>query len=543
MSHRHAIDSVAIRDSRLFGWGWFLDDDSAADAIHLCIDLADGSRRMLRCTQAGSRPDLHDAFPQLPHAAAGGFMLQARLPDRAEIQRIALHVQLRNGSTIELAMPELERACAAADREPGASPPDAGELRVRLAWDLVRNAEWRELWSRSRDFLQRWWTSVFPRDRTLTLETSPREAWVMFDHAMGGGTNRFRDERIAEWRAAGICVTLVTPVLTTLEYEVSIFSEAEQLALQRHPDLRSCLASLARFERIVVNNLASYDDPLQVLAWAMDRRAAGATLRFYLHDFHAACPAWTLIDDEGKYCRLPAFDRCASCLPSNPAPFLAMMPSLDMPDWRRAWGEFVMAADEIIAFSASSITILRQAYPALDPAHIALRPHSTAYLGDAPPAFQPQQGDIATIAVVGAIGEHKGARIIGEMVRLIEREAWPARIAVIGTLEGVPPSPALRVTGPYEPGDLPSLLSREEASVAFLPSIVHETFSYVTAELMHYRVPLAVFDLGAPAERVRAYPLGRIISEVDAHVALAELLAFHRELSASAPGNAPMDAS
>ena len=88
----------------------------------------------------------------------------------------------------------------------------------------------------------------------------------------------------------------------------------------------------------------------------------------------------------------------------------------------------------------------------------------------------------------------------------------------------------------------PALLRREPVSLALLPSIVHETFSYVTAELMHFGVPLAVFDIGAPAERVRDYPRGRIISRIDARIALAELLAFHAALRAShAPGAIPMD--
>ena len=211
-----------------------------------------------------------------------------------------------------------------------------------------------------------------------------------------------------------------------------------------------------------------------------------------------------------------------------------MMPSLEIPEWRRAWGEFLTAADEIVAFSASSIDILRRAYPQLDAARIELRPHSTVYLGDTPPAFRPPHpGEIATIGVVGAISVYKGADIVAEMARLIEREGWPARIVVVGSIDGVPLSPALRITGPYRTGELPEVLEREGIDVAFLPSIWHETFSYVTAELMHYRVPLAVFDLGAPAERVRTYPLGRIIPAIDARIALAEITAFHRSLTAA----------
>ena len=46
MGHRLALDSVAVRDSRLFGWGWFLDDAAPADRIELAIRLVDGAKRL-----------------------------------------------------------------------------------------------------------------------------------------------------------------------------------------------------------------------------------------------------------------------------------------------------------------------------------------------------------------------------------------------------------------------------------------------------------------------------------------------------------------
>ncbi len=86
------------------------------------------------------------------------------------------------------------------------------------------------------------------------------------------------------------------------------------------------------------------------------------------------------------------------------------------------------------------------------------------------------------------------------------------------------------------PGKLPELLRAEKINACLLPSVWHETFSYVTAELMHYRMPLAVFDLGAPAERVRAYERGCIIPAIDARAALARMIAFQRALAAGRRG-------
>jgi 1,4-dihydroxy-2-naphthoate octaprenyltransferase len=46
-----------------------------------------------------------------------------------------------------------------------------------------------------------------------------------------------------------------------------------------------------------------------------------------------------------------------------------------------------------------------------------------------------------------------------------------------------------------------------------VPSICPETYSYTTDEIMQMGYPLIVFDLGAPAERVKNYELGKIISK------------------------------
>jgi hypothetical protein len=61
---------------------------------------------------------------------------------------------------------------------------------------------------------------------------------------------------------------------------------------------------------------------------------------------------------------------------------------------------------------------------------------------------------------------------------------------------------------------------------------------------MQLGVPLAVFDLGAPAERVAHYAPGLRIERVDAALALERLMAFHAALQATpqqGPGRATAD--
>jgi len=538
MTTRFAIDSVTVRDALMFGWGWFLDERAPAARIELGLHYLDGRVRMLRCPQLGTREDLVAAYPYVPHAGGGGFMLQARLPEREELSHFELVVTLEDGGCTRIPLPTLDEACLpqSADAiDAPAVPVTVAPRWSRRAWDLIRDGRWKAFWR----LLHARILHAVSAPRTGAPAPATRgERWVVFDHDMGGGANRFRNECLAEWRDGRRQVLLVTPVLSTLEYDV-----ADGGASWRYPTLAACLDALGEVDEVVVNDLPSFDDPLRVLDWALARRDEGARLRYYLNDFHAACPAWTLVGPEGLYCGLPELAQCAGCLPVNKAPFLEMMPDADVGAWRAAWARFLGACDCIVAFSHASVRILHQAHPSLDVARIEVRPHRTDYLGAPPPPYRAVADDVATIGVVGFISEYKGARIVNEMASIIEREHLPARIVVIGSLEGAIPSAALHVTGSYATGELRGLLERHAVDVAFLPSIVHETFSYVTAELMHHAVPLAVFDLGAPAERVGAYPLGRIISQVVARTALDELLAFHYDLAAaSGAGSVPSDA-
>jgi glycosyltransferase involved in cell wall biosynthesis len=160
--------------------------------------------------------------------------------------------------------------------------------------------------------------------------------------------------------------------------------------------------------------------------------------------------------------------------------------------------------------------------------HLFVRAHDTSYVGKV--QVRPSTEPDLVVGIVGAINRYKGAGIVADMASIIERERLPMRIVVIGTVDGVAPSPSLSITGHYQQEQLPKLLEQNRVSLCLLPSICHETFSFVTSELLGMGMPLASFDLGAPAERIRAHELGCIIREVDARVAIDSLFSFHGRL-------------
>src|SRR6185312_15097274 len=182
---------------------------------------------------------------------------------------------------------------------------------------------------------------------------------------------------------------------------------------------------------------------------------------------------------------------------------------------------------EVRCFSESTREHLLRAYPTLARERLTLVPHQPDYA----PARLPK---VAThplvIGVIGEISPQKGALVVRDLAARIERERIDARIVVLGTLNVAYRSQRLHVTGAYRREDLVDLVEENGVNVFFFPSVWPETFSYVVAEMIALKLPIVAFDLGAPAERLRHYPLARLCPEVSAAAALATLLDLHRQL-------------
>ena len=74
-----------------------------------------------------------------------------------------------------------------------------------------------------------------------------------------------------------------------------------------------------------------------------------------------------------------------------------------------------------------------------------------------------------------------------------------------------------------------------QVDIVLIPSIWPETFSYTTEEAIKMDLPVAVFDLGAPAERVRTYNKGLILRDMNPAEILGEIEGFLASLDHSKP--------
>jgi glycosyltransferase involved in cell wall biosynthesis len=122
----------------------------------------------------------------------------------------------------------------------------------------------------------------------------------------------------------------------------------------------------------------------------------------------------------------------------------------------------------------------------------------------APPAFAALR-PAHVVAVVGAIGPHKGSALLDALVARLE--GTDIGLAVIGYTD-TQITPGWRVPGryyvhgPYLDTELAGLLAAYRVDVALFPNRMPESFSYTLSEVWAAGIPVAVPDEGALGERV-----------------------------------------
>jgi glycosyltransferase involved in cell wall biosynthesis len=520
----YSLDSLSCRDGRLFGWGWFFSDIAQVSHINLRIDYEIGGSEEIHLAHGSMRSDVASAFPGSRLALNSGFVVCGRLRDNITIRAAWLDVNLAGSTQLVCALPNFPAAYILQTKRAqrwvgllkrGLHAALAGDIAAfgRRAQPLVRKA------------------LRMPRvSMAAVVSRFSEQKWhVIFDHALGGGANRYRESWIEDAIVQSRNVALITPHLASLTYSL----EMRQRIGTRKFVFDSERALLAKLDQlsiqdVVINNLVSFDSAQTIIFWAMQAKQRGASLVVMLHDFYFVCRSFTLLNDLRQYCGVPSLEICAACLSSNDAMFLSYESMRGQREWRALWWGLLQAADRVVAFSESTINIANRAYPELRTCRLEIVPHKIEYFPHR--QIRVPKGASLVIGIVGSISFQKGAQIIREMVELIEQQRLSIRIVVVGTIEEAIHSPVFHQTGFYNNEDLTHILELERVTVGFLPSIIPETFSYVTSELMAVGLPLAVFDIGAPAERVREYNKGCVITEINASNALAEIIRLHKKM-------------
>lgn len=361
---------------------------------------------------------------------------------------------------------------------------------------------------------------------------SRRHAVAMVDHAMGGGANQYSRCLIEQLSSAG-CDTLHLQMqpreqLLKIVFHGETVSREFKLAAEP-PGLVSGLCRVFGVNVMVVNDLVGWSDPLAVME---EISGAGIPYLLMLHNYFVICPKWFLIDSRGSFCALPDESSiCRDCLAGDSLTAFHGIyggRNFDLRQWRLAAAALMAKAEAVICFSQASERLVSKVFSGQG--RLMVAEHAIPERELFRWRHRTFPGGDLSVAVIGAMEQFKGIRLIEELVDSASFRSMPVQLTVFGETTRYPDGYAgaggrFRVTGRYDRRQLPDLLEQYGVHLVLIPSICPETFSYSTSEALLMGYPVLCFDLGAQAERVKGRGCGIVMERISAAAIAAELQA------------------
>lgn len=349
---------------------------------------------------------------------------------------------------------------------------------------------------------------------TILIKNKKSNTVLIIDHGLGGGASHYIDESLeSKIKEKKMVILMRYDFNITKDYNINFFSDKFSYKFSSK-NISYIFTELSKFKinEIFINSLVSYPNVYNIIESIIAlKKQTQAKVILPIHDFFPLCPSYTLLNEKMEYCGIPQdFKICENCLKNNKNEFKIFEKEENIGNWRKSWNKINDLSDEIICFSNSSKDIFLKAYPNSDK-KIKVIPHDIS--GRYEKIYSPNiKNDKTIIGVLGGINEAKGAIIVKNLVSYIDENKINAKVVLIGQISIPISSESFVATGRYDKKDLPDIVKKYNITKFFIPSIWPETFSYTTDEIMQMGYPLIVFDLGAPAERVKNYELGMVIN-------------------------------
>ena len=243
--------------------------------------------------------------------------------------------------------------------------------------------------------------------------------------ALKGGVDRFVKERSRTLREQGLIPLLLRPVTPGDTSCCELWTEAIDLPNLRY-DIPTTLDSLAAVLRSLPLESVEIQHFLHLDPRIIDVvRALPVPYDVFVHDYAWICPRITLIDGSGRYCGEPAIAVCQRCVKRNGT---TLGEAISVPALRARSGRWLSEARRVVAPSSDTARRLQQYFRGLD---IAVSPHS-APLERVVRAPRRSPHEITRVALMGAIGGHKGHRILLDCARDARLRGLPVEFVVIG---------------------------------------------------------------------------------------------------------------
>ena len=325
--------------------------------------------------------------------------------------------------------------------------------------------------------------------------------------AMTGGVERFVAERCRELRAQGLFPLLLKPSAEGNARRCVLWTDAMELPnlhfnIPKDLDALSSLLRSLRLEAIEIQHFLHLD------ASVIDTvRALGIPYDIFVHDYSWICPRVTLIDGTGRYCGEPAVSVCRVCVKRNGS---NLGESISVPALRARSAQWLHGARRVTVPSPDTAARLRRHFGDLN---VHVQPHAAHVVPTPLPPRDPRT-PVIRVALIGAIGDHKGYKVLLDCARDARARRLRLEFVIIGYSKDDGPLLAtgkVFVTGRYSEAEAGHLLRRERPDIVWLPSVWPETWCYTLDYALGTGLPVVAFDLGAIAERLHASASGVLL--------------------------------
>lgn len=530
-----SVDSLVVRAGTYFGFGWIFHEDMEIQEVNIEVVLGNGEKRVIAAQHNKFRKDVAKLFPKSGHALYSGYIILGNCgSDTGLDTTFSLCGVLADNTVFKFAIPEsCVTGVGSQDLIEGRKCARQWSFALERLWSIIKNCEVKKLYNKAKQHIEKNTAPYLTMAKDIQKKLSPQDQnniILVIDHSLGGGANYYREQLVHDKINAGNSVVILSYDISTLSLVVKLQGRNVDRSFKvASYDVFIDIAMCLNFKEIIYNTGVSFDCAEkipQIIDTLHNHSRSRVTI--LVHDFFMVCPSYTLLDDLDTFCGIPNIDRCVACLQRNRQGFISLFQSRDIQQWRTLWSKVISLADEVRFFSHDSLAILKKAYRTIDFSNAVVKPHKVDYICSGP--IHPSTPAILKIGVVGHIGFHKGSKLVQQLAKLIKKRNLDIKIVIIGSIEAFCESSVVSLTDSYTREQLPKIIIDSGVNVMLFPSIWPETFSYVTQELIEMDMPIACFDLGAPAERLANYKKGHVIKSMAPEIVLEELISFQKRM-------------
>ena len=339
-------------------------------------------------------------------------------------------------------------------------------------------------------------------ERRWAAGRQPGGAVVLVTHGGGGGVERIIGERCDALEAARQRPVVLRPTPGGCRVETP--GAGFPNLCYAVPDELPALARLLRADRVrhlEEHHLLGHRPGIGALA-----KLLRVPVHAFIHDYARFCPRIALVGTNRTYCGEPDVEGCEACIADLGS---KLEDGLTVPALLAHSAAGLAAAEVVIAPSADAAARVHRHFPGVRPVVQPWEDDSVL-----PPYGAGPANPTRHVCVIGAIGLEKGYDVLLACVRDARRRDLPIRFTVVGYTsddERLMAAGPVFVTGEYRDADAVALIRAQAADLSFLPSVWPETWCFALSRAWQAGLQVAAFDLGGPAERLRATRRGWLL--------------------------------